>query len=101
MREEEKDQLLLKIAEEYKERVEERDEAMKGMQDFARQHAELLGLLIGLVNQFVKEELYDTDELLLKKVYMPSLAVSEYRIKWVDVPEEEAIRLEVKHYTDN
>ena len=101
MRDEEKDQLLLDIAEKYKVIYEERNELGKLLKEFEGKHNEMMGLLIGMINQYVE---YSNDlgwTLLLKKEHMPSLAVSEYRIKWVDVPEEEAIRLEVKHYTDN
>ena len=94
MREEEKNQLLLDIAEKYKVIYEERNELGRLLKEFEGKHNEMMGLLIGMIR------MHDS-KVLLKKEHMPPLDVSEYRIKWVDVPEEEAVRLSVKHYTDN
>ena len=89
-----KDQILLDIAEKYKAVYEERNELGKLLKEFEKQHNEIMGLVIGVVNQH-------GGSVLLKKEFMPQLEVSEYKIKWVDMPEKEGIRLEVKHFTDD
>ncbi len=90
----EPDPLLIKIAEKYKEIYLKQAELERHLHEFETAHNEMMGLVIGVVRQH-------GGEMLLKKEYMPQLDVREYRIKWVDVPEEEGIRLEVKHFTDN
>ena len=97
MREEEKNQLLLDIAEKYKVIYEERNELGRLLKEFEGKHNEMMGLLIGVLRQLTKHG----NKFLLYKSHMPPLDVKEYRIKWVDVPEKGAIEMEVKHYTDN
>lgn len=92
--EKERTKFMLDLAEKYKKVYEERGALINDLKVLEDNVAELMGYLIGIVWQ-------SGGAFILKTEHVPRIDVRDYRLKWVHMPEEEGIRLEVKHYIDN
>ena len=87
------DPLMKRIAENYLRVHADRNNLAEMLAGYHKQYNEMYTILVALVRQL-------GDRFTLEKKFMPQFDVAQYKVRWEDAPEADALLLEVKHFTD-
>jgi hypothetical protein len=87
------DPVVRKIAESYLRVYEDRNEMAEELNRVTSEHNQMYGIFVGVIRQL-------GNKFVLKKENMPQFELQQYKVRWEDAPEDEALLLEVKHFTD-